>query len=82
MAAPVPFSRQEPDPSFAEKHYLVEELASLWGISAKVLRPIFEDEPGVVRLGNRVSTGKKRRYVSLRISASAAARVYARLCRE
>lgn len=80
MAAPVPFSRQEPDPSFAEKHYLVEELTSLWGISAKVLRPIFENEQGVIRFGSRVS-GKRRRYLSLRVPLSVAERIHARLCR-
>lgn len=81
MAAPIPFSQQEAELSFAEKHYFVGELAELWGFSAKVVHELFEDEPGVVRIGNRVSTGKRRRYVSLRIPASVAARVHARLCR-
>lgn len=80
MAAPIPFSQQEPEVSF-ERHYSAEEIAELWGLSAKVVRELFEDEPGVIRIGNRVSTGRKRKYVTLKVPSSIVARVHTRLCR-
>ena len=60
-----------------EKHYSVEELCELWGMSDDFIRRLFVREPGVVvfyhqRPGRRV-------YRTLRIPASIADRVHRRL---
>jgi hypothetical protein len=47
-------------------------------VSTDVIRDLFENEPGVVKIGERQS-GRRRRYVTLRIPESVAARVYRRL---
>jgi hypothetical protein len=62
----------------AEQHYTVRELAKEWGFSDNFIRKLFWSEPGVLRV-TRPETLKKRRYTSLRIPASVAARVRARL---
>ncbi len=61
-----------------ERHFRPEELAKLWGFSTNVIRDLFENEPGVLKIV-RPEKLHKRRYVSLRIPASVAARVHARL---
>jgi hypothetical protein len=61
-----------------EKHYTVHELAVAWCFSDNFIRKLFWNEPGVLRV-SRPETLKKRRYTSLRIPASVAARVRARL---
>ena len=59
---------------FRESHMPIPKLAKNWGISAKTLRRLFEQETeGVIRLG----TDK----VTMFVSESAARRVYARLSR-
>jgi hypothetical protein len=62
----------------AERHYSPSELAELWGLSSDTIRRLFEDEPGVVTIGER-KPRRKRRYVTLRIPQSVAARVHRRL---
>jgi len=64
----------------AERHYCPSELAELWGLSSDTIRRLFEDEPGVVTIGER-NPRRKRRYVTLRIPQSVAARVHRRLLR-
>jgi hypothetical protein len=61
-----------------ERHYSPSELAELWGLSSDTIRGLFEDEPGVVTIGER-NPWRKRRYVTLRIPQSVAARVHRRL---
>jgi hypothetical protein len=67
------------DPAFEERHYPVAYWARIWGFSAKTVREWFRDEfgPGILRQPN---TGRrsKRDYTTIMISASAAARVYAK----
>ena len=65
-------------PEILERHFTVQALAEQWALSTDAIRDLFEDEPGVLRLGDRKS-GRKRRYVTLRIPESVAARVYRRL---
>jgi hypothetical protein len=64
---------------FEERHYAVSHWASLWGFSAKTVREWFRDEygPGILR---QPHTGRrnKRDYTTIMVSASAAARVYAK----
>jgi hypothetical protein len=72
-----------PDLTF-EKHYNVYELASVWGVSADTIRRAFRTEEGVIKLGHADLKGAgqrkgKRKYFSLRIPESVAARVHQRL---
>jgi hypothetical protein len=65
-----------PEPAF-ERHFSVEELAELWGMSDDFVRRLFLNEPDVVvfchpRPGRRV-------YRTLRIPESVAARVHRRM---
>lgn len=63
---------------FAEKHYSVAELAKLWQLSKNTIRRMFENEPGVLKWGS--GEGRfKRRYQTLRIPESVAARVHHQL---
>ena len=78
MTSPTPI-RQQADPF--ERHYTPKELAELWRLDESTVRRMFQDEPGVLRIGQ---TGRrsKRDYVTLRIPASTAARFYqARIAR-
>ena len=63
-----------------ERHFSVEEVAELWGMSADFVRRLFLKEPGAVvfhqaRPGRRV-------YRTLRIPASVVARVHERMQRK
>lgn len=70
-----------PQPDAAlERHYSVDELSQLWGLSRKTIRRIFADEPGVVRWGNSESR-YRRGYITLRIPESIVQRVHRRLRR-
>jgi hypothetical protein len=74
MALPEPISMPEV-PAF-ERHFTPEQLGELWNLSADTIRRLFEREPGVFvpRKGNG-----RRRYRTMRIAESIAARVYRRL---
>jgi hypothetical protein len=68
-----------PDTSF-ERHYSVDELASLWGMSDDFVRRLFRDEPGVVVFFKY--TPGKRTYRVLRVPESIAERVHRRMQRD
>jgi hypothetical protein len=61
-----------------EQHYSVKEIAKTWGYSPTAIRRLFRDEPGVLRLC-KAERGRQRDYVTLRIPASVAEKVYRRL---
>ena len=61
-----------------ERHYAVTEIAELWNLSADKVRDLFQNEPGVLVIGER-SPRRKRRYVTLRIPQSVLERVHSRL---
>ncbi len=61
-----------------ERHYAVAEIAEMWNLSADKVRELFEDEPGVLVIGER-SPRHKRRYVTLRIPQTVVERVHCRL---
>ena len=61
-----------------ERHYAVTEIAEMWSLSADKVRELFEDEPGVLVIGER-NPRHKRRYVTLRIPQSVLERVHHRL---
>lgn len=60
-----------------ERHYSVDELASIWGVSDDFVRRLFLHEPGVV-LFFKHRPGK-RTYRTVRIPESVAQRVHRRL---
>ena len=64
----------------AERHYTPEELASLWSLSSDTVRRLFECESGVLII-ERPRLQGRRRYRTLRIPESVAARVHRRLSR-
>ena len=61
-----------------EQHFTPKQLAKLWSLGVDLIRRAFENEPGVVHYG-RAETMHKRKYDSMRIPASVAARVHQRL---
>lgn len=63
--------------AFSERHYSVKQIGEMWGLSSAAIRRIFRNEPGVLRFGRR-KLGHQRDYVTLRIPASVAERVYRR----
>ena len=68
--------QQELIEPFAERHYTINELASIWRLSAEYVRQIVQHEPGVTEWV-RQQPGR-RRYRVLRVPQSVAERVYRR----
>ena len=62
-----------------EPHYSAAELAAWWNLSSDTIRRLFENEPGVLVIGDETCKSRKRRYVTLRIPESVALRVHRRL---
>jgi hypothetical protein len=60
-----------------ERHYAPDELGKLWNLSADTVRRLFEREPGVLVIER--GAARARRYRTLRIPESVAARVHRRL---
>jgi len=63
-----------------EPHYTVKCIAEMWTMSQAAIRRLFRDKPGVLRFGKE-KRGHQRYYVTLRIPASVAERVYRRMLR-
>ena len=63
-----------------EKHSGVPELSRRWGYSEDVIRKWFLEKPRLGVLRHTVRKRGRREYISLRISESAAAAVYAEKC--
>jgi DNA-binding transcriptional regulator LsrR (DeoR family) len=61
-----------------EQHYTVQEIAEKWHLSETVVRKIFRDEPGVIRIDSE-ERRFKRGYCTLRIPESVAMRVHSRI---
>jgi hypothetical protein len=66
-------------PEFAGRHYSPSEIAELWSLSPDTVRKIFENEPGVLVLGNAMPRRGKRSYTTLRIPQCVLERVHRRL---
>jgi hypothetical protein len=60
-----------------EHHYSPADLGELWNLSADTVRRMFENEPGVLVFENP-ERSSHRRFRTLRIPESVAARVYSR----
>jgi hypothetical protein len=75
-----------------ERHFSVIELATCWNASTDLIRDLFANEPGVIKISRRTSlherppskTGhrKPRKWVMLRIPEPVVERVYRRLLGE
>jgi hypothetical protein len=63
---------------YAERHYAVAEIATMWSLSPDAVRKLFQDEPGVLVLGGQ-GAPHKRRYTTLRIPESVLQRVHRRM---
>lgn len=61
-----------------EKHYFVREISKLWRFSNDVIRRIFENEPGVVKVG-RPEGLHRRKYFSIRVPESVMRRVHRKI---
>jgi hypothetical protein len=58
-----------------EQHFTPVALSKLWGLSVDLVRDLFRNRPGVLRI-DRPETMHKRGYSSMRIPASLAEQVY------
>lgn len=85
MSSAVPFPKYqaipEDVPRSIERHYSPAEIGELWNLSADCIRKIFEDEPGVLVIGNVGSRRGKRSYTTLRVPQSVLDRVHRRMSR-
>jgi hypothetical protein len=63
-----------------ERHYTITEIAKQWHMDYGSVRPLFEDEPGVLKFGHGELL-HKRSYISLRVPESVMIRVHRRLRR-
>jgi hypothetical protein len=62
----------------AEKHWTPIEVAQQWGVSPDLIRSLFRDEPGVLKI-DRPGHRAKRSYATLRIPDSVLVRVHTRM---
>ena len=62
------------------RHYTPAEIAEIWNLSADTVRKLFENEPGVLVLGD-AKRRRQRRYRTLRIPEDVLERVHKRLTR-
>lgn len=67
---------QSGPPIGLEQHYTPKQLADLWALDESTVRRIFQDEPGVFKIGKAARRDGKRDYVTLRIPMSVAERVH------
>ena len=58
-----------------EAHYSVKFLAEWWGLSESTVLRMFQDAPGVFRVGKQSKNGRRAR-CELRIPLSVAMRIY------
>jgi hypothetical protein len=61
-----------------EKHYSVDDICTLWGLSDKTVKKLFGDEKGVLRFG-RPGSSTRRGHETLRVPESVLLRVHSRL---
>jgi hypothetical protein len=76
LGAPMVTEEQGITEPFAERHYTVNELASMWRLSGEFVRQLVQHEQGVTEWV-RQQPGR-RRYRVLRVPQSVAERVYRR----
>jgi hypothetical protein len=73
------YSEELSKAAFEERHFTVSQIGEMWNLSGDAVRKLFEEEPGVMVIGENARKGK-RRYTTLRVPESVAQRVHRRLC--
>lgn len=63
------------------RQFTPTELAEIWKFDQTTIRRMFQDEPGVMKVGKANRHDGKRTYVTLRIPEAVALRVYAERCK-
>lgn len=58
-----------------ERHYSIQEISALWNISEDTARRMFENEPGVMQVGQ---SRKRKAYRTFRVPESVLERVHRR----
>jgi len=58
------------------RHFTASELGEIWKLDETTIRRIFQDEPGVLKIGKSKRRDGKRDYVTLRIPEAVALRIY------
>ena len=58
-----------------ERHYRIDALAKLWGVSRETMRILIKDEPGVIK----IRLGRKQAHTSYSVPESVARRIHTRL---
>jgi hypothetical protein len=61
--------------SHLDRHFSVQELSELWSVSQSTILRMFQDEEGVLKLGNKSKNGHRSR-IEIRIPESVAKRVH------
>jgi len=74
LKAPSPGDTGSASDAAFGRHFTAAELADIWRLDETTIRRIFQDEPGVLRIGK--ASRRKRQYFTLRIPESVALRVY------
>lgn len=68
------------DGALTERHFRVGELAENWKLSRQTITRLFENEPGVMKIGKGLGRYRRKRpYLTLIIPESVAMRVKSRL---
>lgn len=62
-----------------QRHYSPAEIGEIWNLSPDCVRKIFENEPGVLVIGNPQPRRGKRSYTTLRIPQTVLERVHKRM---
>lgn len=66
-------------PLHQQQHHSPAYWAQAWGVSTDTIRLLFQNEDGVIIIGDVKGTRRKRRYRTMEIPDSVAARVHKRL---
>jgi hypothetical protein len=61
-----------------ERHFSISEISEIWNVSKDTVRRMFQNEPGVLVLGDTSPRQRKRLYKTLRIPLSVVERVHRR----
>jgi hypothetical protein len=63
-----------------EPHYTPEEIAKMWKLAPNTIRSIFENRPGVLKVGSSAGD-RARRYTKLRVPKSIVDKAHSELAR-
>ncbi len=63
-------------PEPLERHYSAQEIAEAWGLDPSTVRRMFQERPGVLKIGKAARRDGKRDYQVLRIPESVVRQVY------